>query len=120
MEVTIRAAEQNPKVVVVKLAGHLDSHTAPPAATKMLAALEQSAAGVILDLGALDFISSAGISALIDTQKKAKAAGKQVALIHTHPSTYKIFKIAALDKVFKFYEEEADALQALWPPPPGP
>jgi anti-anti-sigma factor len=115
IELTVRAAAQNPGVAIVTLSGNLDTHTAPAASAGILDALQQSAAGLILDFAAVDFISSAGISVLIDTQKKAQTAGKQLALVHIRPNLYKIFKIAALDQVFRFFEEESDAMQALWP-----
>jgi hypothetical protein len=36
-------------------------------------------------------------------------------VVGAQPPIYKIFKIAALDKVFRFFEEEGEAVRVLWP-----
>jgi stage II sporulation protein AA (anti-sigma F factor antagonist) len=115
MEVMTRTSEKNPKVMVVSLTGNLDTRTSPAARLKIVEALEQSAIGLLMDLSALQFISSAGISVLLDVNKKAQDGGKKVGLCRAQPSVYKLFKITELDKVLRFFEEEEDALQALWP-----
>jgi anti-anti-sigma factor len=115
MELTVTTAEGNPNVKVVRPVGHLDGVTSDAAAPKVMEALDQSAAGLILDLGAMDFISSAGLRVLLHLRQKAQADGKQLAVVRVLPPVYKIFKIMSLDNVFRFFDEEADAIQALWP-----
>ena len=117
MNVTARKSEKNPKVCVVTLTGMLDTQTSSMALPEILGALDQSAMGLLMDLTALKFISSAGISVLLNVHKKAQEGGKRVGLYRMQPQVYKVFKIAQMDKVLSFFEEEEDALQTLWPQP---
>ena len=115
MELTVTDAQINPKVKVAHLTGRLDTTTSGAASQKMMAALAQCEAGLILDFAGMDFMSSAGISALLNLRQQAQAAGKPIAIIRSHPAIYKIFKITTLDAMFKFFEDETEAVQALWP-----
>ena len=37
-----------------------------------------------------------------------------MALVRAQPSVYKIFKVSALDAMFRFFDNEAEAIQTLW------
>ena len=114
MPVDVTPCEQNADVKVVLLSGRLDMADAEAVRETMKQALADSAAGIVVDMGALGFISSSGLRTLISVQKEAAAAAKQVALVAAQPPVHKIFKIAGLDSVFCFFENAADALKGLW------
>ena len=113
MAVDLRASELNPDVNVVVLSGRLDMEAAEADSPTVLQALEQSPAGVVVDLGAVDFISSSGLRMLIAAYQNAQGTGKKMALIRARPSVYKIFKVSALDTMFRFFDDEAGATEAL-------
>ena len=115
MDIEITVAEGKPEVNVVRISGRLDATTCEAAQPVILEALEKCAAGMILNLASLDFISSAGLRTMILIWKKAAADGKRVAMVDVQPSIYKIFKIAALDEVFLFFENEDEAVRKVWP-----
>jgi anti-anti-sigma factor len=113
IEVTFTAGK--PGVNVVRISGRLDATTFEAAQPVILEALEKGPAGMILEMGSLDFISSAGLRTMLIVWKKAAADGKRIAMVGVQPQIYKIFKISALDKVFRFYDNEGEALGELWP-----
>jgi len=115
MDIRTAVAEDKPEVNVVRLSGRLDATTSQTAQPVILEALETSAAGIILHMASLDFISSSGLRILFILIKNAAADGKQIAIVGIPPSIYKIFKIAALEKFFRFFENESDAIRELWP-----
>jgi stage II sporulation protein AA (anti-sigma F factor antagonist) len=115
MDIGITVAAGKPEVNVVRISGRFDATTYEAAQPVILEALEKGAAGMILNMGSLDFISSAGLRTMILIWKKAAADGKRVAMVDVQPSIYKIFKIAALDKVFLFFENEDEAVRKVWP-----
>lgn len=117
MKVTTRRSEKNPKVCVAALAGMLDTQASSTAQSELLGALDQSEIGLLMDLTALKFITSAGISVLLNVRKKAQDGGKRVGLYRMQPQVYKVLKIAQMDKVLALFEEEEDALQTFWPQP---
>ncbi|MFZ4437048.1 MAG: STAS domain-containing protein [Syntrophales bacterium] len=115
MDIGVTVAADKPEVNVVRISGRLDATTYEAAQPVILEALEKGSAGMILDMGALDFVSSAGLRTMIIVWKKATADGKRVAMVAVQPSIYKIFKIAALDKVFRLFDSESEAIRELWP-----
>ena len=115
MEIELCAAEANRDVAILRLSGHLDVAATETQGSEIVDAAVQCKAGLILDLHAVDFVSSAGLRVILLAREKAESAGKPLAVICAQPSVYKIFKIASLDKAIRFFEDEADALQALWP-----
>jgi anti-anti-sigma factor len=115
MDIRVAAAAGKPAVNVVRISGRLETATCPAAEPVILEALEKSAAGVILHMAALDFISSAGLRIMIMLMKKASADGKKIALVGVQPAIYKIFKVSAMDKFFRFFEDDGEAVRQLWP-----
>jgi anti-anti-sigma factor len=115
MDINVTVAAEKPGVNVVRISGRLDAATYEAAQPVILEALTKGTAGMILNMGSLDFISSAGLRVMLIVWKQAAADGKQVAVVDVQPSIYKIFKIAALDKVFRFFDNEGEAIRELWP-----
>lgn len=114
MDIGIAVAAGRPGVNVVRLSGRLDATTYEAAQPVILEALEKAPDGMILEMGSLDFVSSAGLRTMLIVWKKAAAEGKRIAMVGVQPPIYKIFKIAALDKVFRFFDNEGEALGELW------
>jgi anti-anti-sigma factor len=115
MDIRVTVAAGKPEVNVVRISGRLDATTCEAAQPVILGAMEKGAAGMILNLASMDFISSAGLRIMIMLMKQAAADGKRIAMVGVQPSIYKIFKIAAMDKVFRFFEDEGEAVRGLWP-----
>jgi anti-anti-sigma factor len=114
MNIKVTVAAGKPGINVVRLSGRLDATTCEAAQPVIVEALEKGPAGMILNMESLDFISSAGLRIMLIIWKKAAADGKQIAMVDVQPSIYKIFKIASLDKGFRFFDNEGDAIRELW------
>ena len=115
MPVGVKDCAQNPNVKFATLRGRLDVASSDEAGAELMDALDQSAGGLIVDLGAVDFISSAGLRVLLRVRKRADGSGKGMAIIRAQPAVYKIFKVSGLDAVLRFFEHETEALADLWP-----
>ncbi|HEX4241903.1 MAG TPA: STAS domain-containing protein [Steroidobacteraceae bacterium] len=79
------------------LAGRLDA-TQCDAALKFLNEIPDLRA---IDLGALEYIASAGLRVMLLTQKRCKAAGAAVRLINVKPPVHDIFRYAGFDQIFE-------------------
>ena len=55
----------------------------------------------VIDLAALDYVSSAGLGVLLKTQKRAMAGGRGLKLVNVNRHIYDIFRYAGFDKVFE-------------------
>ena len=114
MDIVVEIAAAKPDVSLLRISGRLDATTCETAQPVILDTLDKSPAGMILNMASLDFISSAGLRIMVMLMKKAATEGKQISLVGIQPQIYKIFKIAALDKLFHFSDNEGDALRQLW------
>jgi len=113
MPVEVLPCAEHAGVRIVQLSGRIDMADSEPVRKTMADAIDDSEAGIVVDMSELEFISSSGFRALICAQKDSNAANKTMTIVAAHPSVYKIFKVAGLDKVFQFAETQADAIAAM-------
>ena len=81
-------------------------------AERELIALVAGAAGprLILDCAKLEYLSSAGLRALISAFKRMKARGGAIALCEMRPDVREIIEISGLRAVFQLHGSRAEAL----------
>ena len=66
---------------------------------------------VLLDFSALEYIDSAGLASLIDLAKGLKTIQGNVFLANLSPKVRSLFGITKLEKMFKIYETQEQAMQ---------
>ena len=79
----------------VQVSGRLDAAEADRA----LAFLNQLPGPVTLDCAGLEYISSAGISVIMQTLKRLTTQGSRLSLVELKPRVRSVFVYAGLDKV---------------------
>jgi len=82
---------------VVALSGRLDAAQAD----RLREALGDLRATTVIDFGALEYISSAGLGVLLGAQKRLSATGHQLTLKNLNHHIREIFRIAGFDNVFE-------------------
>ena len=70
-------------------------------ARKALQFMDGVAAPHVVEMGGLDYISSAGLGVLLKTQKRAMATGKGLRLVNANRHIRDIFKYAGFDRIFE-------------------
>lgn len=103
------AVESTPAAsqVCVAVAGEVDVETAP----RMRAALEdarRSALPVVVDLGAVTFMDSAGFSVLASAHRIAEAGGSSLRLRAVPPRIRRLLAILGLDGVLTIEPVRSD------------
>ena len=68
---------------------------------KALQFMDAVSAPRIVDLAALEYISSAGLGVLLKTQKRAMAGGQGLRLLNANKHIRDIFKYAGFDRIFE-------------------
>jgi anti-anti-sigma factor len=81
---------------VIALVGRLDAAQAP----KAQAALDALSAATRLDFARLEYVSSAGLGALLKTQKRLAAAGG-LTLVNVNPHIMDVFRYSGFDQIFR-------------------
>jgi anti-sigma B factor antagonist len=79
--------------VTIKLAGSLDTATAPELEHQLGPVLAGPVKDVVFDLSDLKFISSAGLRVFSSTRKILKERGGQASFIHLQPQIQEVFEI---------------------------
>ncbi|MDR2483033.1 MAG: STAS domain-containing protein [Treponema sp.] len=78
--------------LVISVAGRLDTRTAPDFLTGMASELD-TLQNLVLDFDKLDYISSVGLQVLLKVEKKVKAKGGTITLIHVSAEIQEVFEM---------------------------
>jgi anti-anti-sigma factor len=95
----------------VTIKGRLDTETAPVLERQLIALLGEG--GIVLDMAAVRFVSSAGLRILLKAAKGAKAAGHGFALCGLQSTVQEVFEISGFDQIITMRPTRAEALAAL-------
>ena len=79
--------------VTVKLAGSLDTATAPELERELAPVLGGPVKDLVFDLAQLKFISSAGLRVFSTARKTLKERGGQASFVHMQPQIQEVFEI---------------------------
>ncbi|MBZ2175707.1 STAS domain-containing protein [Schnuerera sp. xch1] len=85
---------------LVQPEGEVDIYTSPTLKEKLIDALDEKKANVVVDGEKLVYLDSTGLGTLISVLKKAREYDKKVYLKNIKPNIRKLFDITELDKVF--------------------
>ena len=70
-------------------------------AVKAQAFLDRVEGQCVLDLGKLEYVSSAGLGVLLKTHKRLMGAGSGIKLINVNHHIHDIFRYSGFDKLFE-------------------
>lgn len=110
MELDIREYK---RANVVRVTGRVDASVAPKFEDVLKQQVEGGHAHLILEMDGTDYISSAGVRALISAQKTLKAKGGAVLLAQPSDRVKEVLDIAGLDALFNTYPDTEAALGSL-------
>ncbi len=65
---------------------------------------------LVIDLGNLEFVDSAGLGVLVGIYRRVKKCGRRVAVAGAQPYVSRVMKIIKLDQVFESYPDVPSAL----------
>ena len=97
--------------VVVRVSGRVDLSNADEFKDKLTAALNSATGGLVVDMGEVDYISSAGLRSLMIVFKASKGAGKQFAITSLQPLLMEIFTISRFHLVFPLFDTARAAIE---------
>jgi len=94
--------------VTVKLAGSLDTATAPELERQLAPVLGGGAKDMIFDLAELKFISSAGLRVFAAARKTLKDRHGQASFVHMQPQIQEVFEIIKALPGVAIFKDEAE------------
>jgi anti-anti-sigma factor len=106
------AHEQSGDVMIVRLAGRLDSGTAQSAEESFTQVLASGEPHLVIDMSKLEYISSAGLRVLLVIAKKVQQAKGKVALFGLADNVREVFSISGFDRIFSIQADAEAAVAA--------
>ena len=88
----------NGDAVILTVEGRVDTNTSPELQKAILAGF-QGAKNLTLDLGSVQYISSAGLRALLIGQKTASSKGGMMELVNVQPTVKAILDSVGFSKI---------------------
>ena len=96
---------------LVKVSGRVDSQTAPQLAEALDTITNGGRFKIVIDMSEIDFMSSAGLRALINTQKNCKRFNRgEVVLAQVPERIYEALDLAGFVPLFAFYDDVTTAV----------
>lgn len=89
---------KTPMQTTLVLGGRLDTNTAPELETQLRALLPETSV-LVLDLGALEYISSAGLRVLLVAQKEMNKKKGQLTLTHVQETVLEVLEVTGFTDI---------------------
>lgn len=93
--------------ILVRATGRLDSATSGAFEKSLLEHFAVPGSRVLLDLGALDYVSSAGLRVVLMAAKRAKQGQGRLVLCALQPHVQEVFEISGFLKILEVEADEA-------------
>jgi anti-anti-sigma factor len=93
---------------VLNITGKIDTLTSPELQEAVMSEIANKPQKLVLDLSAVNYISSAGLRVLLIAQKSLKPTGGNVILVGANDSLKEIFNISGFTALFTFADTISD------------
>ena len=110
MEISVKPLKQ---VDIVSVSGRIDSATAPEFDNALKGLLERGRKKIVLDLTALDYMSSAGLRAMLSALKAAKNGGGSLVLVNVNERVRDTLTLVGFQSLFLQFNDIVDAVDSL-------
>ncbi len=98
-------------VSLIEVSGRIDSMNANQLGDALAKEISQGHLQMVLDLGRVDYMSSAGLRELVSALKKVRGKG-DLRLAQPSDRVLEILEMAGLDSIFQIYPTPVDAISS--------
>lgn len=98
------------RVEVITVSGRVDSSTAPEFERVLKNTLDSGRHQIVLDLEKVDYMSSAGLRALIAALKTARQHSGDVRIANPSSRVTEVLQLAGLTSLFEVYPSQVEAV----------
>ncbi len=98
------------RVDVIRVNGRIDSNNAPEFENELKAAMEDGRYNIALNLANVNYMSSAGLRALISALRECKKHHGNVVLAASSDRVKEVLELAGLTSIFNMYDDETAAV----------
>ncbi|MBU4376368.1 MAG: STAS domain-containing protein [Candidatus Omnitrophica bacterium] len=109
MALDIKVVKKKNYVYNIELAGSLDSETYQELEDEITEINDDNIRALALDMGGVDYLSSAGIRVIISTEKALKRKQAAFAIINLQPQIKRVLDVMKILPIFNIFDDMGEA-----------
>lgn len=106
------ATQEQGAVSIVAVAGRVDSATAPELENTLKRLVEAEKTQIVLDLLGVEYMSSAGLRAMVSTLKAVKRVNGDLRVANPSSRVDEVLRLAGLSSIFAIYPSREAAISS--------
>jgi len=110
IQVSIDKVENHEDLFVVRVGGYVDTTTSIELEDAIERLIKTEVKKIIIDLGAVDYISSAGWGIFISEIKSIRQRGGDLKRVRMVPDVYEVFELLEFHNILEAYDSLEDAI----------
>jgi anti-sigma B factor antagonist len=110
IQVSIEKAGPSQNIAIIKVGGYIDTTTSAELEHALSSVLKSNCFNIIIDLGNVDYISSAGWGIFISEIKGIRENHGDLKLVRMIPDVYEVFELLEFHYILKAFDTLEDAI----------
>ncbi len=111
IQLSVEKAGQHENISVIKVGGYIDTTTSSELEHALNTLLKAGSHNIIIDLGNVDYVSSAGWGIFISEIKGIREKGGDLKLVRMIPEVYEVFELLEFHYILKAFETIEEAIK---------
>ena len=103
---------QLPNILVVDMAGRLDSRSSGAAYDALVGFGKSGAKKIVLNLRQIDFVSSAGLRVILTLAKLLQTSRGEMRICRANVAVKEMLETSGFNNLIKLFDDEASALKS--------
>ena len=104
------ATQEYKHVAVMSVTGRVDSSTAPELESQLKQLVDGGKHQIVLDLKDVEYMSSAGLRAMVSTLKSVKRVNGDLRLANPSARVEEVLRLAGLTSIFSIHPTQEEAV----------
>ncbi len=118
MVMEINASEMR-RVQLFEVIGRVDSNNANDLGAALDKTVDEGKSNLVLDLGGVEYMSSAGLREMVRVLKRVKRTGGDLRIASPSDRVKEVLELAGLDTIFEIYPNSGGSCRQLLSCPPS-
>lgn len=102
--------KQENAITVVAVSESVDALTAADLSKAISDQISDGHVNLVVDLGGVEFMSSAGLRTLLGAAKESRSAGGDLRIVSTNPGVDKVLKMSGFHNIAKVFTSASEAV----------
>mgnify|MGYP002395559666 CR=1 FL=1 len=97
-------------VVLLKASGYIDTNTSPELQRKMGQVIDDGGVQLIVDMGAVQYVSSAGWGVFVGEIRRVQEKGGDLKITQMSPEVYEVFEMLEFHRIISSFDNLEEAI----------